>query len=73
MVRARNAPVRKAPNEQKLYPAWKAIGANELKQRHQIEPTVIAERIWIKVLRARTRSKGSSRPGGNGLSKRTPR
>jgi hypothetical protein len=48
MSRARNAHRHKAPNEQPNYSAWKAITADELKQRHQTEATAIAERIWMQ-------------------------
>ena len=46
MGRARTAPLRKAPNEQQGYPPWKAKAAKKLKDRHGIEATAIAERIW---------------------------
>jgi hypothetical protein len=46
MIRARKA--HKAPNEQQGYPAWKASAAIELKERHRIEATAIAERIWVQ-------------------------
>jgi hypothetical protein len=48
MPRARNAHVRKPPNEQQDYSAWKADAARELKERHHIEATAVAERIWIQ-------------------------
>jgi hypothetical protein len=46
-VAARTAHVRKAPNEQRDYPSWKVKAAKELKHRHDIEATAIAERIWV--------------------------
>jgi hypothetical protein len=49
MGRIRAVPLRhKAPNEQQGYPAWKAEAAKELKDRHDIEATAIAERIWTQ-------------------------
>jgi hypothetical protein len=48
MPRGRKPPVHKAPNEQRDYPSWKAKAAKELKYRHHIEATAIAERIWMQ-------------------------
>jgi len=48
MPRARKAHLRKAPNEQQDYPAWKAEAAKMLKARHDLEPMAIAERIWTQ-------------------------
>jgi hypothetical protein len=38
----------KAPNEQKGYPSWKTEAVRELNDRHHIEATAIAERIWMQ-------------------------
>jgi hypothetical protein len=48
MARARTAHLCKAPNEQVGYPVWKAKFTNQLKRRHDIEATAIAERIWMQ-------------------------
>ena len=37
-----------ALSEQQKYPTWKAEAAKELKNRHNIEATAIAERIWTQ-------------------------
>ena len=47
MPRVRKAHLRKTPNEQQDYQAWKADAAKQLQQRHHVEATVVAERIWI--------------------------
>jgi hypothetical protein len=48
MPRGHKSPVRKAPNDQRDYPPWKAKAAKELKDRHHIEAIGIAERIWMQ-------------------------
>jgi hypothetical protein len=48
MPRARSAHSRKPPNEQQGYSAWKTKAAKELNDRHHIEATAIAERIWTQ-------------------------
>jgi nicotinamide riboside kinase len=48
MPRGRKAPLRRAPEGQQSYQAWKAATANELKDRHGIDATAIAERIWTQ-------------------------
>jgi hypothetical protein len=48
MPRFRRADERKPPNEQMQYPGWKADAAQQLRQRHHIDATSIAERIWTQ-------------------------
>ena len=47
MSRAWKPRLRKAPNEQGGYPAWKAEAARLL-NRNYLEPITIAERIWTQ-------------------------
>jgi hypothetical protein len=42
------APPRKAPEDQRNYPDWRAAAGKDLKNRHDIEATAIAERIWTQ-------------------------
>jgi hypothetical protein len=44
----RKARPRKAPEDQRNYPDWRAAGGKYLKNRHDIEATAIAERIWTQ-------------------------
>jgi flagellar biosynthesis regulator FlaF len=48
MPGGRKALLRRAPERQQSYQAWKAAAANELKDRHGIDATAIAERIWTQ-------------------------
>jgi hypothetical protein len=40
--------LRKAPEGQQKYQAWKAAAEDELKKRHDIDATAIAGRIWTQ-------------------------